>query len=169
MGAGGVSCAKAGAASAPDGPPLAMPAPPDRVLTPVEPPLASAPPPESETPPTPTAATPRTPPRPPDPKPQPPAVAAQAPPPVAIEPRQVLTSPAANSASERSVRDVLTRASRNLARVNYGRLSADGRAQYEQSKRFSEQAEEALKEQNLIFAATLADKAATLAAELLNQ
>jgi histone H3/H4 len=69
--------------------------------------------------------------------------------------------------TERSVREMLTRASRDLSRVNYTRLSADGRAQYEQSKRFSAQAEDALRERNLVFAATLADKAATLAAELL--
>jgi hypothetical protein len=68
--------------------------------------------------------------------------------------------------TERNVRDLLTRAQRDLARVNYGRLSADGRAQYDQSKRFSEQAEQALKERNLTFAFTLAEKAATLAAEL---
>jgi hypothetical protein len=75
----------------------------------------------------------------------------------------------ASGANERSVRDLLTRASRDLNRVDYMRLSTDSRAQYEQSKRFSEQAEQALKERNLIFAATLADKAATLAAELLGK
>jgi hypothetical protein len=64
---------------------------------------------------------------------------------------------------------MLARASRDLSRVNYSRLGADGRAQYEQSKRFSTQAEEALRERNLVFAATLADKAATLAAELLQR
>jgi hypothetical protein len=56
-----------------------------------------------------------------------------------------------------------------LAQVNYKLLSVDRRAQYDQSKRFSEQAEQALKDRNLIFAATLADKAATLAAELLGK
>ena len=72
----------------------------------------------------------------------------------------------ANATTERGVRDTLARATRDLNRVNYSRLSAEGRAQYEQSRRFSAQAEQALKERNLIFAATLADKAATLAAEL---
>jgi len=74
-----------------------------------------------------------------------------------------------SAATERAVRDVLTRANRDLSRVDYGKLSTDGRAQYEQSKRFSQQAEQALKERNLVFAATLADKAATLAAELLGR
>lgn len=64
---------------------------------------------------------------------------------------------------------MLGRAARDLGRVNYSRLSADGRAQFEQSKRFSTQAEEALGDRNLVFAATLADKAATLAAELLQR
>lgn len=74
---------------------------------------------------------------------------------------------AADVAAERNVRDLLGRATRDLGRVDYGRLSANGRSQYEQSKRFTEQAEQALKDRNLPFAVTLADKAATLAAELL--
>jgi hypothetical protein len=74
---------------------------------------------------------------------------------------------AADVAAERGVRDLLGRATRDLGRVDYGRLSANGRSQYEQSKRFTEQAEQALKDRNFPFAATLADKAATLAAELL--
>jgi len=69
--------------------------------------------------------------------------------------------------NERGVRDLLARAARNLGRVSYVRLSADGKDQYDQSKRFSEQAEEALRARNVVFAATLAEKAATLAAELL--
>ena len=85
------------------------------------------------------------------------------------EPRELTAPSPASGANERSVRDLLTRASRDLNRVDYMRLSTDSRAQYEQSKRFSEQAEQALKERNLIFAATLADKAATLAAELLGK
>jgi hypothetical protein len=50
--------------------------------------------------------------------------------------------------------------------VDYGRLNADARAQYDQSKRFMEQAQQALRDRNFVFAATLADKAATLAAGL---
>jgi hypothetical protein len=64
---------------------------------------------------------------------------------------------------------MLARAQRDVGRVDYGKLSADGRAQYDQSKRFSAQAEEALKERNFVFAATLAEKAATLAADLLGR
>ena len=72
-------------------------------------------------------------------------------------------------ATERGVRDMLTRANRDLGRIDYGKLTMDGRAQYEQARRFGQQAEQALKERNLVFAATLADKAATLAAELLKR
>ena len=45
-------------------------------------------------------------------------------------------------------------------------MSKEGQSQYDQSKRFSDQAEQALKEKNFLYAMTLADKAATLAAEL---
>ena len=167
------ACAKAQAASVPDGPPLQMPLPPEHVLVPVEPPSETASAPEPEPPPPPAAAAPRTPAaRPtPAPKPQPTTPAAIAPPAQTppVEPRELTAPSQASGANERNVRDLLTRASRDLSRVDYSRLSADSRAQYEQSKRFSEQAEQALKERNLIFAATLADKAATLAAELLGK
>ena len=87
-----------------------------------------------------------------------------------VEPRELRpASPARDAAAEKDVRDTLARAARDLGRVNYGRLSADARAQYDQSKRFTQQAEQALKDRNFVFAATLADKAATLAAELLGR
>ena len=50
--------------------------------------------------------------------------------------------------------------------MDYRRLSKEGQSQYDQSKRFSEQALEALKEKRFDYALTLAEKAATLAAEL---
>ena len=74
-----------------------------------------------------------------------------------------------NAATERNVRDLLASAARDLNRIDYRRLSAEGRETYDQSRRFSQQAQEALKERNVAFAATLADKAATLAAELIKQ
>jgi hypothetical protein len=64
---------------------------------------------------------------------------------------------------------MLARAARDISRVEYGQLSVAARAQYDQATGFSAQAEEALKERNLVFAATLADKAATLAAQLLSR
>ena len=169
LAAGGAACAKARADTIVlEGPPLQVPEPPSRVLVPVEE-LVSAPvAPEPE--PAPVPATPRTPPRPTaEAKPQPAPPPAAAPPVPVAEPRDLRTASPANTESERSVREVLARAARDIVRVEYGRLSADGREQYDQSKRFSAQAEQALKERNLIFAATLADKAATLAAELLGR
>jgi len=167
-------CAKA-QASAPAGPPLDVPAPPERVLAPVEEPVtASAPEPESP-PPAPVATTPRTPPRPParraDPeRPEtPPAAAATPPaaPPAAEPPRELRpNSPSGDAAAERDARDKLGRAARDLSRVDYGKLNADAKSQYDQSKRFAEQAQQALKDRNFVFASTLADKAAALAAGL---
>ena len=104
------------------------------------------------------------------PEPPPPApVAAQPPPdPAPTETRELRAAPSSNTVdAERGVRELLTRATRDLNRVDYGKLSADGRTQYEQSKRFSQQAEQALRDRNFVFASTLADKAATLATELL--
>jgi hypothetical protein len=156
-------CAKARAESVPDGPPLQVPEPPPRAIVPIEEAVIAAPAPTPEAP-QPAPAAPRTPP------PRPAAESRPQPTPAAEPPRELRAAPSsANAANERSVRDVLTRALRDLSRVNYSRLSVDGRATYDQSKRFSQQAEEALRERNVVFAATLADKAATLAAELLKQ
>jgi hypothetical protein len=54
----------------------------------------------------------------------------------------------------------------NLNRVDYNLLGAEGRANFDQARRFIAQAEDALRARNLVFAATVADKAATLAAQL---
>jgi hypothetical protein len=164
-------CATARAARVPDGPPLQVPAPPPRVLGPVEegaltepeaaPPAAAAPRPAGPTP------SPR-----PQPAPPPPAAASTPPAPAPPQPdgRELRAAPSgANAASERNVRNILSRAARDINQVDYLKLSPEGRAQYEQSKRFSLQAEEALKQRNVVFAATLAEKAAQIAAELLNR
>ena len=166
-------CAKAQAKGAAGGPPLEVPAPPPRVLAPVEEPVtASAAPPET---PAPVAAAPRpAAPRPPvrraEPQPEtpPPATATTGQP--APEPRDLrAASPAADAAAERQTRDALARAARDLGRVDYGKLNADAKAQYDQSKRFMEQAQQALRDRNFVFGATLADKAAALAAELVTR
>jgi hypothetical protein len=172
-------CARAQANGAAAGPPLEVPAPPERVLAPVEEPvLATAPQPETPASP-PVAAAPRPAPRPPARRPEPersePAPAAPAtaiaPPPAAPEPPRELrpASPAADAAAERDTRDSLARAAASLSRVDYGKLNADARAQYDQSKRFMEQSQQALRDRNFVFAATLADKAAALAGELLTR
>ena len=64
---------------------------------------------------------------------------------------------------------MLARAARDRARVNVSRLSAAGRSQYEQSERFTAQARQALRDRNLMFAETLAEKAAALALELVGR
>ena len=65
-----------------------------------------------------------------------------------------------------AIRDLLARASRDLSRVNATTLNNDGRAQYDTARRFIQQAEDALKTRNIVFAGKLADKAATMAAVL---
>ena len=64
------------------------------------------------------------------------------------------------------MQDLLKKATTDLNRVDYKKLSDDGKVQYDQSKRFNDQAQQAIKERNIVFALTLAEKAATLAAEL---
>jgi hypothetical protein len=172
LAAAGSSCARARAETAPEGPPLATPAPPPRVLAPVEQVLAEAPaPPEtpaesSPAPPEERRPAPRRTPatetqKPPDPQPPPapaPAVVADAP---------AVRQPTANPTEERKIRDILERFAKDLSRVDWQNLNADGKAQYDQAKRFSELAETAIKDRNYPLAATQADKAATIASQLL--
>jgi len=160
-------CAKTQAKALPDGPPLNMPVPPPHVIVAMEEP--GGPPVAEETPapaPPPAAAKPAPPAQrvtaKPEPKPEAPVAAAPEPRPV--EPGTL--KPGDTGVNERAIRERLTAASRDLGRIDYARLSAARRMQYEQSKRFVQQAEQAIKDQNYVFAATLADKAAALAAEL---
>ena len=75
-------------------------------------------------------------------------------------------SPGSESQTVAAIRDLLGRAARDLSRVNAAALNNDGRAQYDQARRFIQQAEDALKIRNIVFAGKLADKAATMAAVL---
>lgn len=169
------SCAKAQARSAPDGPPLDMPAPPARVLAPVDEPISSSPAEPAEPTATPPSANRRPARRTSEPAPKPETVTPPAetaiPPatPEAARPAESVPTLRAPGSAEKPIRDRLVLAQRDLARVDYAKLSGDGRLQYEQSKRFIQQAEQALKDQNFVFAQTLADKAATLASELLGR
>ncbi len=79
------------------------------------------------------------------------------------------TAPGAQGEVERKVRALMSQARNDLDRVDYQLLNADGRTQYNTSKRFIEQAEQALADRNLVFAGKLADKAATLARLLLKR
>jgi hypothetical protein len=166
------ACAKTKPTVVADGPALAMPLPPSRVFAPVEEPIpVQSPPPEVA-----EAEPPKPAPRPPSiPRRSPTAEAAKPdpdPPPVAAAPvpepaRELRATPsAADATAERQVQQLLQRAAADLKRVDYRRLSNEGRSQYDQARRFAQQAEEALKERNFVFASTLADKAAMLASQL---
>jgi type IV secretory pathway VirB10-like protein len=150
-------------------PPLDVPPAPPRMVEPV---LADLPPDESagETP-AEVAAAPRPAPAPP-PKPRaetarPEAAETQAPEPPRSPPATLQTIPPSREGQvQRSVRVLLDGAIENLNRVDYNLLGAEGRANFDQARRFIAQAEDALRAKNLVFAATVADKAATLAAQL---
>ena len=61
---------------------------------------------------------------------------------------------------------MLSRAGSDLNRIDYARLNANAKNQYEQARRFVSLSEDAMRAKNLVYAATLADKAAELAAQL---
>ena len=173
-------CTHTQAKSTPDAP-LDMPAPPPRDVEPndadvpapvplVSEPARSAPVRPRQTPPQqPRAEPPKTePPKPEPPKPD--TAAPESPKPAEEPPRPPTTLQTAPTTvegeQERSIRSTLTRASSELSRVNYRALNTDARTQYDTAKRFIQQAEEAMKTKNLVFAKNLADKAAVLAAQL---
>jgi hypothetical protein len=64
---------------------------------------------------------------------------------------------------------LLAQAASDLGRLKYSTLNADGKAQFDTAKRFADQAQTALKEQNFAFAQRLAEKAATLAGGLVGR
>jgi outer membrane biosynthesis protein TonB len=174
----GGACARPKAKTIVEGPPLEMPAPPPRDIEanesePPEPvPLPAEParntPPRAR--PTPPAREPRAAdtPRPEAPKPEP-ATEAEAP---KIEdppkpPTTLQTTPAeAQEEVERSIRATLARAQSDLGRIDYTRLNRDARTQYDTAKSFIRDADLAVKSKNLVYAKSLADKAATLAVQL---
>ena len=88
--------------------------------------------------------------------------------PSAPPPAQTLqTTPAQQDGEvEGRIRTVLSRAGSDLNRIDYARLNANAKNQYDQAKRFVSLAEDAIRAKNLVYAGTLADKAAELAAQL---
>jgi len=60
----------------------------------------------------------------------------------------------------------MSRASGELNRIDYRTLNADARMQYDTAKRFIQQADDAMKAKNIVYARSLADKAAAIAAQL---
>jgi len=164
--AGGAGCATRTVAPVPEPelPVMAPPPAPPRIVAiytePAEPVLVEAPPP----------AEPAAPSR---PQPKPTAPVAEPERPTPEEPRAMpppaltLTpAPGVEAKTEASIRVLLARASSDLGRVNVAGLSADGRTQFDAARRFVQQAEEALKARNLVYAGKLADKAAVMAAVL---
>jgi hypothetical protein len=77
------------------------------------------------------------------------------------------TAPAtAETEQERGIRVTMSRANADLNRIDYRALNKEARTQYDQAKRFVQQADAALREKNLMFAKSVADKAAVIAAQL---
>jgi type IV secretory pathway VirB10-like protein len=165
-------CIRTHARTTPNAPPLDVPLPPPRLVE-----AAETPPPEPLTlPAEPVRSTlprPRTPPapaqqtestKPPEPPKAPEEPPKEPKPPVATTLR---TTPTQQEGElEKRTRGLLLEATSNLNRIDYGRLTADAKGQYDSAKGFVRQAEDALRTQNLVFASYLADKAATLAAQL---
>ncbi len=165
----GAACAKVRANTEPAMPVLMPPPPPPRIVeTYVDDLVPTIEPSPVET----ALATPPAPPpvRPPAPRPE-----VVKPEPARTEPERptpgapALTlkpAPGMEAKTQASIRALLDRAMRDLQKVKYAALDADGRAQYDTARRFMDQAEDAIKNSNLAFAGKLADKAATMAAIL---
>jgi hypothetical protein len=179
--AGMSGCATLHARSRSAGPPLDVPPPPARVvpiasqpIVPAEPPTvddvsrpAPEPIPSSSSPPPPARVD-----REPAPsRPETPADtgAATAPAPAPNTPPPVLQTTANPTEAEQKTRTSIENAKRDLGRIDLKRLNGEAERQYRIARRFVEQAEEALRARNPVFAQQLADKAATLAAALQRQ
>jgi hypothetical protein len=111
--------------------------------------------------------------RPEPPKAEPPKVEPpQAEPPKAAEeppkaPSNLQTTPPqAEGEVERTIRASLAKANEELSHIDYRVLNADARTQYDTAKRFVIQADDAIRTKNLVFAKSIAEKAATIAAQL---
>lgn len=159
------ACALLRAGSPPESVSLKVPEPPPHVVTTVEEDLDKAPEPAQATPPS----------RPPNPirqvGPAPRAEPRAGP---AVETRPEPVAPArlrSGSAVEgralaELVRATLDRAVGSLQNIDRSRLSQAAQTQYDTARRFIDQAEAALKNDNPVFARFLADKGATLANQL---
>lgn len=167
--ASGTACAKARANTEPVlMPDLLPPPPPPRIVEtfPIEPLPTVAPSPVESALLTPPERVPPPPPAKPEPPkaetpPAPPEIPAAGAPTLTLKP-----GPGVHAQTEASIRALLDRALRDLQRVKYAALNADGRAQFDTARNFIQQGEEALKAANLAFAGKLADKAATMASVL---
>jgi len=177
-GAGASACTTMRAKSGGEAPPLDMSPPPTRTTeatdTEPPPPVPLPEEPARRTPPRrPPTPSPSPSPKPAENKPDPtktdtPAVEAPKPAEEPPKPPPTLqTAPAGREGEEEQrIRTQLTHATNDLNRIDYRALNSDARTQYNTAKRFVTQAEDALKAKNLVFARSVADKAAALAAQL---
>lgn len=164
----GACAAKAQVRTEAELPLLDPPPPPPRVVAvyaPAPEPVPTTPAVEAATPVRPPARPPRA-----ELKPEP-AVATPEPAETTVRsadaPSLTLTpSPGSETQTLAAIRDLMNRAARDLSRVNAAALNSDGRSQFDAARRFLQQAEDALKARNIVFAGKLADKAATMAAIL---
>jgi hypothetical protein len=169
------ACASAQAKTAAERPSLSVPPPPPRIFGPIES-LHPAPEPVPDLPP---APAPNRPPRttpsrepaakePAKPETRPETTAEQpAPTPPAGTVPQLSTPQTVDSTeASKTVRVTLDRANGLLGGVDYQRLSAERRTQYDTAKRFIQQSLDAITAGNLVFAQSLAEKADTIAKEL---
>jgi len=156
-----------------------MPAPPPRDIEPLDTetptpmplpqePTRNAPPrpPPAPARPEPARPAPNTTPEPPKPETTPPAEPPKPEePPKAATPLQ--TAPAASEGeTERAIRATIARATGDLNRVDPTRLNAGARTQYDNARSLLRQAENAVHAKNLVFARTVAEKAAQIASQL---
>ena len=125
--------------------------------------------PPRETPPKPQAGESKPDAKPVDTKPsdQPPQPETVVPPPAAAPPPQLRTPE--SSGAEAAVRATIERTRGLLNTVDYRRLTAARKKAYDQAKAFAQQAEDALKAGNVVFAQSVVAKAETLAKDLAGQ
>lgn len=161
-------CARTRAQTVPEAPPLAVPAPPPRVIpAPPPDPAEELAPPVEETPSSKARQTRKSSPQTSgsDPKKVEPPPTVEPPPvpqPATLQPGPVATQ----TGMESRTRLLLKAAASDLQNVNPNTLDRDAREQWATADRFRNRANEALAERNFIYAVTLAEKAATIAADL---
>ena len=79
-----------------------------------------------------------------------------------VPPLRTATTPSGPEAA-RQIRDILERATNVLAKVDYQKLSDDRKANYNSAKNYMQQADEALKKDDLTLARSFADRAENIA------
>jgi len=161
-------CASLHARSDPAGPPLATPQPPPHTVPAVEIEVEPPAPPAGNDGPAPVVVRPAA--RVAAPKHDKTSDKTEAAPPAAVPaPLPPLQTTANVTEVGRNIRMRIAQATRDLDRTDYRALTTERRTEYDTAKRFIQQAEDALKVKNLVFAGQLADKAATLAAALVQR